>query len=500
MRKILLALVLLPAFANAQYEGSSFTSTGRGGATTFATDYQCLGINPANLGWDYKFSGKKFAIGGPEFSFSLYSQALAKQDLRDMVKQSFSGNYKNLSYDDKINGAKDFTKTGFALNGSLGTFGFAFMNPKAGGFAFRINDNIQWYSKLGDQASDLLFLGRTSSYFDSLKVKQNGTIQTIANPNHSSPGSLSTSNINPDSVLSGFSSVPLPISQILKNSEITMAWTRDYNFSYGRRLFGDSTFAMFAGVGVKYVQGLALLDVRSDENGKMTAFSSLSPLFGINYGSASSASNIVASSGSSFKDAFKSVGQGVGFDFGLNIVVKNKFKLGASLINMGSVTWNGNVYSVKDTLVVNTTNAGLNNYNIASQLGNILGSNGIMKLEGQQQRVTKLPGVVRAGASYKFGKKLELGVDCIVPLNDAPGSYQKPIIGFGGDVVPVKWLKLQAGFVTGGNYNYQVPVGITIVTKGGSYECGIASRDAVTFFTKSGPTLSLSMGFMRFRF
>jgi len=257
---------------------------------------------------------------------------------------------------------------------------------------------------------------------------------------------------------------------------------------------------MFAGVGVKYVQGLALLDIRSDANGKMTAYSSLSPLFGIDYGSASSASNIIESSGNAVNDAFKSVGKGIGFDFGLNIVVKNKFKLGVSLINMGKVTWNGNVYSVKDTLVLNTTNAGLENYNIASQLGNILGSNGILKLQGQEERETKLPGVIRAGASFKFGKKLELGVDCIVPMNDAPGSYQKPIIGFGGDVLPAKWLKLQAGFVTGGNYDFQIPIGITFITKNGSYECGVASRDAVTFFAKNGPTLSLSMGFMRFRF
>jgi len=500
MRKLLLAVLIIPATSFAQYENSSFTSTGRGGATTFATDYQCLGINPANLGWDYKFSDKKFTLGGPEFTFSLHSLALSKTDLRGMIKQTFSGDYESLSYDDKLNAAKDFTKTGFALNASIGSFGFAFSDPKAGGFAFRMNDNIQWYSKLGDQASDLLFLGKTSSYFDSLNVLVNGVLTTIANPNFSTPGSLDPNTINPDSVVSGFSSIPLPISQIMKNSEITMSWTREYNFSYGRRLFGDSTFAMFAGVGAKYVQGLALLDIRSDENGVMTAYSSLSPLFGINYGTASSGSNIIESSGNAVNDAFKSVGKGMGFDFGLNIVVKNKFKLGVSLINMGKITWDGNVYTVKDTLVLNTTNAGLENYNIASQLGDIMGDNGLLKLDGQETRVTKLPGVLRAGASLKLGQKLELGVDCILPLNDEPGSFQKPIIGFGGDILPAKWVKLQLGFVTGGNNDFQLPIGITFITKGGSYECGVASRDAVTFFAKSGPTLSLSMGFLRFRF
>ena len=44
-------LLALPAAAWAQTELSNFTATGRGGvATTFATDYQAIGINPANLG------------------------------------------------------------------------------------------------------------------------------------------------------------------------------------------------------------------------------------------------------------------------------------------------------------------------------------------------------------------------------------------------------------------------------------------------------------------
>ena len=99
----------------------------------------------------------------------------------------------------------------------------------------------------------------------------------------------------------------------------------------------------------------------------------------------------------------------------------------------------------------------------------------------------------------KIGKILEVGTDIIMPMNDEASNYNKTIIGFGGDIKPVKWLKLQAGFMTGGNYDFQVPVGITLITKNGTYEAGIASRDALTFFLKDGPTLSMSMGFIRWR-
>lgn len=62
-----------------QNELSSFTNTGHGGATTFAGDYQCTGINPANLGWAWKYDKRKFTIGTNEFTGSLHSEALQKR-------------------------------------------------------------------------------------------------------------------------------------------------------------------------------------------------------------------------------------------------------------------------------------------------------------------------------------------------------------------------------------------------------------------------------------
>src|SRR5688572_30278163 len=115
-RIVCLMTLCTPLLASSQYEFSTFTSTGRGGATTFATDYQCLGINPANLGWAFKFGDKHCALGGPEFSFSLHSMALAKPELRSLLKEALSGKYESLTYDQKLNAAQDFTKTGFAMN------------------------------------------------------------------------------------------------------------------------------------------------------------------------------------------------------------------------------------------------------------------------------------------------------------------------------------------------------------------------------------------------
>lgn len=492
MKKITLlaaGILLSTNFIYAQYEQSSFCNTGHGGATTFAADYQAVGINPANLGWDYKFEKKKFAFGLAEMTSSLYSDALTKDQLRGAVTDMIKGG-KDFTWDQKRDAANDFAQSGFTFNMNMGSFGAAFVDKTAGGFGFRMNDNFSAYCKLGSTAADLLFLGRKSSVFDSLTIVNSvGDTTNIANYANMSQDSVNM-------VISGYTNAPRVLSKLLDGTEMTFTWTRDYNFSYGRKLFGDSTFALFAGAGIKYVQGLALVNVKS-ENGQLTGYSSLSPAFNIDYGTAAAQANQITQSGA----IPKPVGKGWGFDFGLNVIIKNKLKIGAAIVNAGSIKWDADVYTVKDTLLYSTTSAGLNNYNVFGQLKNIFGDKGFLKLEGQKTITTKLPGVVRTGASFMFGKKAEVGIDCILPMDpDVPGQFKKPLIGFGGDILPVKWLKLQGGFITGGNYRYSIPLGIIFIGGNGTYEAGIASRDAVTFFTQKGPQISLSTGFLRFRF
>jgi len=493
MKKLYVILSLIISVgASAQYENSSFTNTGRGCATTFATDYEALGINPANLGWNWKFSDKKFAMGFAEFGASITSDALTKSQLRSSISAIIGGNSNNLTYQDKIGAASTFAQAGTTMNLDMSIFGFALTTKKAGGFAFRINDHVQLYTKFGSNAANLFFLGKTASIFDSLTIVTSaGNTQNIANhPNLSSD----TAKL----VTQGYSNAPQLLSKVLNGSEIKLTWTREYNFSYGRKIFGDSIFALFGGIGIKYVQGLALMDVQSNNN-QLTGYSSISPAFNINYGAAAAQANQVTGSGG-FP---KTVGNGYGFDFGINAIILNKLKIGFAVNNVGSIVWKGNAYRLKDTFLLKTTNAGLQNYNMISQLSNMFstGAGGLINLQGEKSITTQLPGNIRAGASLVLGKKGEVGIDLIVPLNsNTPGNFQDPVISIGGDFMPIRWIKLQAGFVHGGGYGNQIPLGIIFVAKGGKYEAGVASRDVITFFTQNGPNLSLSMGFMRFRF
>lgn len=492
MKKILLlstGFFLLQTALNAQTEYSSFTNTGRGASTTFATDYQTVGINPSNLGWGNPY-GKKMTMGFTEMTYSVYSQALSKQELRDNMWGAIRGDSaSNFTKQQKIDAAQSFTGAGFAINADIGSFGFSYQHEKIGGFAFRINDRFQWYSKLGKQASEILFLGFNAPYFDSLKYNNGTDTVTIANYENMSQDSASN-------VLLGFRNTPQLLSQIMEGSIMQMSWTREYNLSYGRKIFGDSTFMLFGGVGIKYIQGMAYLDV-NDANGQLNAFSSMSPGFKIDYGTAASSNPSTVTQSGNFP---KPVGQGFGVDLGVNAVIKKVLKIGVAVTNIGSMTWDGNVYTVKDTTLHDTDNGGLNNYNIGQQIGTIAGKDGLFQWQGLTTRKINLPMTYRLGASLKIKEIANIGVDVIVPGNNQPGNFQGAVIGFGGDVTPTKWLRLSTGFVTGGNYDFRIPIGVTIIGGGGTWEGGVASRDLITFFAQNGPTLSLSMGFLRFRF
>ncbi len=495
MKKLFTLLLCAGTISSfAQYEISSFTSTGRGGATSFVTDYQACGINPANLGWDAEFEEKHFTMGLTEMTFSIHSEALTKDELRQEFKSIIQNkSTEDWTIDEKRQAGRDFAYNGMALNVDMGSFGFAFTSEGFGGIAFRINDNFSTYARLNETTSDMLFMGKFAPYFDSLVYVDPSSMDTtvIENYNIQDPDSISN-------VANGFVNVPSMIGEILNGSEMRASWTREYNLSYGRKIFGkDDEIEIFGGIGLKYIQGFAMVDVKS-ENNNLSAFSSITPFFDIDYGTAAAQnpSTITQSGGLP-----NSVGGGFGMDFGLDLLIKNKLKVAVALTNVGSMTWKGNVYSMKDTLVIDTDSEGLNSYNVYQTISNLSGEDGVFVWDGEQELKQKLNTNFRFGASYLIGEIAQVGFDVIAPMNDeSPASLERAIIGVGGDIKPIPWLRLSAGFMTGGNYDFSIPLGLTVITKKGTWEAGIASRDAITFFTQNGPTLSLSTGFMRFRF
>lgn len=211
---LLLGLSTLSVMA--QTEGSNFTVSGTGIATTLVSDYQSIGINPANLGFDLKYEDPRFAFGLLEMSYSVYTNGVTRKVLRkDMLRdfdRTFTGNEQEMA-------AQNFTDADLAVNADVRLFGFAFQHDKAGGFAVQVADRFQWSSFFNATTAELLFQGRKADYFSNLQLSDGGI---IANSSGLSEDTLAM-------VVRGFNNVGegRNISQLMDDTRIALNWTRE---------------------------------------------------------------------------------------------------------------------------------------------------------------------------------------------------------------------------------------------------------------------------------
>jgi hypothetical protein len=144
---------------------------------------------------------------------------------------------------------------------------------------------------------------------------------------------------------------------------------------------------------------------------------------------------------------------------------------------------------------------GLSDYNVTQAVNQMLNDGGILSLQGQEKYTVQNAANFRLGASLDLGKIASIGFDLVAPFDkSSPGSIANAVFAFGGDIKPVKWLALSAGYFGGGIYKNNIPLGIRFILKDGAYEFGISSYDALSLFMDKSNSISTSFGFARFRF
>ncbi|HMN06147.1 MAG TPA: DUF5723 family protein [Flavobacteriales bacterium] len=259
----------------------------------------------------------------------------------------------------------------------------------------------------------------------------------------------------------------------------------------------NENFELDLGIGLKYLQGIGIIDIRA-ENGQLEGFSSLSSDFQIDYQNAEwqpgarLTGRMIA-----FPD---NVGSGFGIDLGTNMLINGSWKIGLAVADLGSIRWKGNVYTANDGSLVDLAVSGLDNLDIISGLEDFVTNSGVLQWERTQERRLPLASTARIGVGKLLGEWGELGLDAVLPLNNAVGSLDSPVIGLGADLRPFRWIQFSSGVMFGGDMPVKIPAGLSFIVGNGTWEAGLASRDLITFFTSRNPTLSLGMGFLRFRF
>lgn len=467
-----------PVPVSAQTEAADFSRIGCAGfLTSTVSDYQCVGINPANLGVvpqpeTFKMSDpltygifrkkRNWSFGLFEGGVSLHSDALNRSGVLDMLTQTSSGTF---SDSDKVQAARNFANRGIRFSAELMTLGAAYQSNSWGGLAVTVRERISGTFRFNTEAAQLVFEGRNFSYFDSVGVTYNG-----------------------DTV--GYSTNPRYFSDLFNGTQLSLLWYRELGLSYGVELVHLSQLSIYAGIGAKYLLGYALMDARV-VNGNLHAQSALSPVFGVNYGKASSNSLIPG-------NEFIPVGTGYSVDIGITMRYKN-IAWSASVVDVGMMVWDGNVFMAQDTILNGLISTGFSSYNIFQEAPKITGDGNYFKWVGAASTKSTIPARVRIGTSYTHNVHWTFGFDAVFPVTDAAGSLGEPIVSIGADWRPTVWLKCGTGFGAGGNMGSFIPASVLFSVFDGMWELGIASRDLITLITTNRPIISMVVGAVRLR-
>lgn len=466
---LLFSLLFLFAIQNSysQLDGGAFNSTGSGFSVVNLTDYQSLGVNPANLGWQR--NNHTINLGFFEFGASIYSEPLTKK----LVFTDLLGSGDDFSnQSEKTQAIKNFTNTELLIRMSNTLLGVSYQDEKIGGFAFSIKQNIFWRSNLNSQASEFLFEGFNAPYFDSIAVQPDG--DTI-----------------------GYSTNPENASRLYNPTDISHIFYNEYILGYGRKLIDKDDFKFYAGLDIKLLQGYGILNYNSVSATEVEGYQALSPYYGVKYNEPTPS----ALTGNGLKTA----GMGFGFDIGVSFEIYKKTRVALALNDVGSIKWDGNVYEGENVPIREIATPGINNYNIFSESGGIIADNtNLGKWEGKSSKSVTLPMHLRFGASHQPIEQLSFGAEFIMPFDsDIPGAYVDPFYAAGTQYMPAKWFQFSAGFTYGGGYGFNIPLGLTFKPVNNDnvcWEAGFASRDILTWFKQEDPVVSIVFGFLRFSF
>lgn len=450
----------------AQLDNGAFNSTGSGASVVNLNDYQSLGVNPANLG--YNTTSQPAHVGLFDFGISIYSEPLSKKLVFTDLIGSSTDFTDQAARDQAV---KNFTDSELLIRVATTLFGFSYQDDKVGGFAFAVRNRVYWNSTLNEQASEFLFEGYNSPYFDSIVIEPNG--DTI-----------------------GYATNPEEASELYNPTDVSHLLYNEYVLGYGRKLVDKENFKFYAGIDFKLLQGYGVLNYNSISYTQVEGYQALSPSYGVKYNEPTPS----AINGSGWKTA----GMGFGLDFGLSFEIYQKTRIALAVNDIGSIKWDGNVYEGENVPIRNIETSGIDNYDIFSESGGIIADNtNLGKWEGKESKTVQTPMNLRLGASHQALENLHVGVEFLMPMGDedTPGAYRDAYYAAGVRYLPAKWFQLSAGFTYGGGFKATLPVGFTfrpVSNNKTSWEVGFASRDMITWFRSTNPMVSMVFGFLRF--
>ena len=459
MKNLFVSVVycLLSTLLFAQVDMGLPSVTGKGGAANgVSKDWECIGINPSNLGWkkNHDFS-MSFLLGG----LSVQSRALDYKQLENAITHPSD----TFSKADKKLFADLFTcQDGLNMQTNLVWLTFSFKVPKAGAFAVNVRDRTFGHVTLSKNSADVLFNGMNAAIFKD-------TLNFIKN-----------------------------ISTLFDSTRIGYMRYREMNFAWGTKLFGiggtpdSSAVSFYGGLGFKYIWGLGNFETIV-ENGVLTGHSSLSSKSGVNYGTIKNFN----------PEETGSAGNGTAFDLGMGIGI-GKVKFTLSAVDMGKITWDKNVLVADDTLLPKPSQfnfAGINSWNMAEQGSHLFNDSGIVHFKPGAAYSTPLLSKFRLGMGVEFSRRFVMGADLVLPMSDNPSNLENAFFAFGMEIELATNLAVSIGVAGNSNYGGSMPFGLKLGHFFKIMEVRVATNDLLTYISPGkNPNISLAMSLFCFNY
>ena len=441
-------LLLGSTVARAQTDGFLFNYMGMGASTALVTDYQTIGINPANLGLLTPHS-VAFEIGGG--GFSLFSNGLTKSALR------------NFSIGNTTVAFKDLLGEGYRVETRINVLAMSFCMGKAGTLAVSFGLRLDQSFRMGGVASSLFFEEFDyEGYFDTIVTSPDGSY--------------------------GVSYDPLSLSEITDSTQLNFKLQSAVDLAWGRQWYAGENLNLYAGVGARYVMSYAYVDFSSEA--------------GVIGGQAALGLDLVntpdfVNTYDVNQQPFQPVGTGFGFDIGVTAELYQNLRLSGALVNIGNLNYTLNTLEFNDIVLDTVYYDGIESTTALDVVSTILDEEEIIAYEGIESFSTPLPTTLRLGASYNVTNFLTVAGDVNLPVSTTARDFGAAQIGMGARVTVARFIQLSTGFTSGGGYGFNIPAGL--VFNFPFTEFGVGTRDIAVFFGEENPTISWAFCVLRFK-
>jgi hypothetical protein len=278
----------------------------------------------------------------------------------------------------------------------------------------------------------------------------------------------------------------------------------EYNLSYGRKLPVKIPFVkdLYVGGGIKFIRGYGIFQTTKN-NSSIENNIALSDT-----GKNSIIANVDYLARRAGIDAFNNdnsnsstgglpdpVGKGTGFDIGVSAEFLNGIRLGISVVDIGSITWDKNVIQTKGGGIF--TFSGYTS-DIQDSTKNVFKG----KNTPGESFSTSLPTTLRIGGSVQVEKipflkflpgRMLLAAEYAQGLNESLGNTTKPRVSLGLEYRIIPFLPLRSGFVFGGGDKVRWAFGFGLDFRYVSLDFA-TDNFGMVFSPKNFQVFSLSLG------